>query len=413
MIGSTYGCKKSLISIFYSLKNSKKKPHTTPGMGLEKELYFMHQNTATTVTQNPKQSNFFEIPSDKIAYSGILERIRFDQWHIFNDMRHITQNMNLINFAALLAVFPRMGIYAYRIPQSAIAEKMGELFNMPVPARNTISKWEKELEKLGFLEIPKHVDWRRSKTKIRVIKEKFWELSRKGLEKLSYTCPHVTQIAGTVERVIQVNPKVLKDPILLVTKIRAREPSCDQPVHSHAGHVQKNEIGESKKFSRPPKDPSSAPRKLNKFENSVCHWFFQNRNIGSYREKVILFAKFLQLPATDGYLKQLQRNWADCSDVSRPGLVTMLIDFLSALDTVVTAVDSAPPLSLVSEKNDFPRNVRIPNTEKEALLSSMMFGNTYAGGHWNIYQQFLDGSEEHKDWMFENLDRLIVESSHG
>lgn len=370
----------------------------------------MHQNTAPTVTHTEQQSNFFAIPSDKIAYPGILERIKFEQWHIFQELRTITKNINLINYASLLAVFPRMGIYAFRIPQSALAEKMGDLFKIPVPARNTISKWEKELERLEFLQIPKHVDWRRSKTKIRVITQKFWNVSRKGLENLSYTCPHVTKMTGTLERVKQVIPKDLKDPTVLVTKIRARETNVVQPVQNHAVSGQKNKKGEgggTKKYSRPPKNKTGAPKKLNKFENSVGWWFFQNHSLNSYREAVILFGRFLELPPDDDYLQQLRRNWADCTDASRPGMTTALVKFLRALENGVTDVSSAPPLRIV--ENDFPRNVRKHDPEMEALLESFMFGKNYTGKFWKLHQDFVNGSEEHKDWMFENLDRLVSE----
>jgi hypothetical protein len=299
----------------------------------------MLSSTAPKLTQHSIKSNFFELKNSQIARAGILEKIKFEQWHIFTELRNKTKNINVINLASMLAAFPRMGIFAYEIPQSVIAEKMGKLFQMPVPARNTISKWEKELESLGFLQIPKHVAWKHHKTKIRVITKLFWNLSRKGLDKLSYTCPHVTFCAGKVERVEQVIPKVLTNSNF-VTKIRARE-TIDENAIQKTRAVSCQKI-ESKKFQRPPKNNTAQPKQLNKFENSIGFWLFQNKNVNSYREAVILFSRFLQIAGKDDYCAQLRKNWADCTDAARPGMVTALINFLRSLPEYAPSQVPAP-----------------------------------------------------------------------
>lgn len=379
----------------------------------------MPQNTEPTLTHNQRQSNFFEIPSNKIAYSGILERIDFAQWHIFGELNKITRNLNLINFASLLAVFPRMGIYAYRISQAELAEKMASLFDMAPPSRKTISSWELQLRDIGFLDIPEHVDWRRSKTKIRVITEKFWNVSRKGLEFLSYTCPRATEIAGKVERVVQGDPKVPNNNIL-VSEIRAREADGCQPGQSRAVSFQKNEKGQEKakttgqgtdpKFSRPPRHGGKGPRGLEKFQNSICHWLFQNNNLESYREAVILFARFLELPQNDDYVAQLRRAWKDCRDAERPGHVTGLIKFLRALGPGVTVGESAPPPLRVVVNNDFP-HVRMSDPEKAALLRALRDGGEYTGKYRGIHQYFNSVSERDQVWIVRNLDKLIQQSA--
>lgn len=304
----------------------------------------MQKNTAPRVTHKGTQSNFFHIPNAKIARSGLLEKIKFEQWHIFSDLRKKTRNINLINFASLLAVFPRMGIYAYEISQSVLAEKMAELFDMPLPARNTISAWENQLEKMGFLQIPKHVDWRASKTKIRVITKEFWNVSRKGLENLSYTCPHVTFCAGKVERVIQVIPKVINDPVKNTeTEIRAREVKKQPKQLPRA-------VSQNLKFSRPPKNQGSIPKKLSRFENSIMFWLFQNNKLRSYREGVIIFGRFLQAGRKDQFYLTLEKAWNDCRDASRPGLVADLINNFRDDDTDQNGAQNfAAPLQLLTD----------------------------------------------------------------
>jgi hypothetical protein len=350
-------------------------------------------NTNTTLTQQKQNANFFELKNSQIARSGLLEKIHFEQWHVFRELRSFTRNVNVINLASMLAVFPRMGIFAYEISQAEMAEKMSALFSIPVPARNTVSKWENELKRLGFLEIPKHVNWRQQKTKIRVITKKFWELSRRGLPSLSYTCPHVTYLTGKVDRVVQDTPKA---PLVSnsVTEIRAHETIKKQSGQSRAvSRLNKT----AKKFSRPPKNQNVAPKKLNKFENSVGHWLFQNNRLDSYREAVILFSRFLQIASGDEYCAQLRRAWADCRDASRPGLVSQLIDYLRALNdsmqipseknTVCESSHAQQQCSLSEPRDDDP--------DRESLRLALFFGTPYPH----------DGKYSHVVRHFQNSDR--------
>lgn len=353
----------------------------------------MQKNTAPTLTHKGNQSNFFHIPNSQIARSGLLEKIKFEQWHIFAELRKKTRNVNLINFASLLAVFPRMGIYAYEIPQSILAEKMAELFEMPVPARNTISDWEKQLEKMGFLQIPKHVDWRASKTKIRVITKVFWNVSRKGLENLSYTCPHVAFCAGKVERVVQVNPKDPKDPVKNTqTKIRAHAVNNKREQHTRAG-------SQNLKFSRPPKNQSTVPKKLTRFENSIMFWLFQNRNLRSYREGVIVFGRFLEAGRNDEFYATLEKAWPECRDASRPGLVGDLIRNFrdNELPGGTELKSYAPPLQVVDTMA--PKTSTDP--EMIMLQNAIFWGAEYAGKYPQIVAEWKVATPEKQDRIVE------------
>lgn len=355
-------------------------------------------NTSTVEYKHSKEDRKQIISNSRIARSGILPRIKYTQWHIFNSLRTKTKNINVINLASLLAVFPRMGIYAYEITQTEIAEKMAELFEMEnVPARNTISTWEKELAKIGLLEIPRHVDWGSRKTKLRLITHKFWDLSRQGLEKMSYECPHVTFCAGRVER---VKPVIPEDPNIsnkYVTKIRARETEIKQPVQSRTKSSQN-------KFSRPPKNQKTIPKKLSKFENSICWWLFQNRNLHSYREGILIFAEFLGLPSRDDYREGLQRAWNDCRDAERPGLVTDLIRNmragLPATAKTEAGQSAIPPLQIVAAAP--PKN---ENPEMAMLRNALLFGMPYAGNYPDLVAEFKTAAPYRQDEILENLGR--------
>jgi hypothetical protein len=356
----------------------------------------MQKNTAAKVTHHFFQSNFFHIPNSHIARSGLLEKINFEQWHIFSEMRTKTRNVSLINFASLLAVFPRMGIYAYEIPQSYLAEKMADLFNMEeVPARNTISTWEKQLEKMGFLEIPKHVDWRASKTKIRVITKEFWNISRKGLENLSYTCPHVTYIGGKVEEVKHNNPKVLKDPVINIEPKKRARAIDNRPEPKTRAESQ------NKRFSRPPKNNRIVPKKLNRFENSVMFWLFQNKNLKSYREAVIIFGRFLEAGRGDGFYTTLEKAWSDCRDVSRPGLVADLIRNFRDHQTNENVY--FPPLQVVHENTDNLNPDIQKNPELIMLQNAILWGANYAGKYPDIVTEYRNGTPDKQDKIVDLL----------
>jgi hypothetical protein len=355
------------------------------------------QNTAENLTHKNIKSNFFTVPNSNIARSGFLEKIQFTQWHVFDDLRDRTKNINVINLASLIAVMPRMGIYSYEIPQAEIAEKMAMLFKMTAPpARNTISKWEHELEKMGFLEIPSHVDWRASKTKIRVITKKFWHLARRGKDYLSYTCPPVTFCAGKVDKVIQVILKkdLKSDPVV---KIRACETKIKPVIPSRA-------ISEKLKFSRPPKPGKSIPKRLSKFENSVMFWLFQNKNLVSYREGVILFARFLEMGSTDDYYRLLETAWQDCRDAARPGLVSDMIRNMRSVESVPLAelqAETVPPLQAVMES--IPRKSDDP--ELPMLRNALVFGAPYAGKYPGLVSEFKSATPDRQDEIILGLSR--------
>lgn len=327
-------------------------------------------STVPNLTQSNQKSNKFPLHSGKLARRGLFDKIHTEQWHIYRELKHHTKNLNVINLASLLAVLPRMGIFAYEITQAELAEKMATLFKMEsVPARNTISKWENELKKMGLVEIPEHVDWKNTKTKIRVITKKFWDLSRLGLPELSYTCPPVTFCAGKVERVEQVNPKERNNKKLLETEIRGRARDEMLKQQSPAGRAvagleNKNFQKPEKIAIRPPKNKTGASKKLNRFENSVSHWFFQNKNLESYREGLILIARFLELGRADDYYKKLEINWNDCGDASRPGMISDLIRYLRTVEPANIPEPVRPPLYVVNPApnpkapgSDFPASV--------------------------------------------------------
>lgn len=335
----------------------------------------------------------------KIAYSGLLERIHFEQWHVFAELRKLTKNIDLINYASLLAVFPRMGFYAYRISQSEMAEKTGLLFGGRVPARNTISKWENELQRIGLLEIPRHVDWANSKTKIRIFTEKFWNISRRGLPFLSYTRTHVTFWRGSVERVGQYKPTVNH---IDLNEIRAREQTETIALpDTRAASPVKNEQN-----IRPPKyNNARMPKNLSKFENSFCWWLFQSKSLDSYRDGVVLFSRFLELPQNDDYLSQLRRNWMDCGDAARPGLVSETVKFLRTLDAPVIIM---PPVRIA---NPQPPKNGMADPDKALLLKSLIDGIDYQGKYRNIFEYFRNATESTQIWIVRNIDQLIRQSS--
>ena len=367
----------------------------------------MFSRPAPIVSHPASKSNFFKLKNSEIARAGLLEKIKFEQWHIFTDLRNKTKNINVINLASVLAAFPRMGVFAYEIPQAVIAEKMADLFSIPVPARNTISKWEKELEKLGLLQIPKHVNWRQHKTKIRVITKQFWNMARRGLEKLSYTCPHVTFCTGNSERVEQVTPKVHNNNKNYVTEIRARETN-KQNSKPHTRAVSVLNKKEPKKFQRPPKNNSSQPKKLNRFENSIGHWLFQNKNVASYREAVILFSRFLQIVSKDDYCTQLRKNWSDCTDAARPGMVTQLIQYLrdnsapapAPKPFMVPAVaPEMPPKEITG--NDNPAD---ENPETAALRLALFFGVPYTGERFtSLVKHFKNSDPDEQEFIIQKF----------
>lgn len=341
--------------------------------------------------QNSQNATNF-LSKKHCAGPGILEKIHFVQWHIFDMLRHQTTNVRLINYASLLAVFPRMGIFAIEIPQSLIAEKMGELFGC-VPTRQTISKWECQLQEMGYLQIPRHVDWQHSSTKIRVITEKFWNISRRGLEKLSYSCPHATLCCGKFEEVKHVTPE---DPNNnnSVIQIRAREVSTDRQASSRAESVLNKKSVE--KRTTPPKNKTGRPKQLNRFENSIMHWLFQSRKLSSYREGVILFGQFLS-QNRDEYYSWLKKCWRECGDSQRPGLVRDLIDRMRMVPDVQE--DTVPPLQLAEQR---------PDLEHISVLNAMLLGYEYEGPCNTLIKRFRGAGRDEQDEILAGIDELIL-----
>lgn len=322
-----------------------------------------------------------KISAEKIATAGILERITHEQWHVYESLRKLTKNINVINLASLLAVLPRMGINAYEISQLELAEKMSRHFDMPfVPSRNTISKWEHELQRIGCLEIPRHIDWRNNKTKIRLFTDFFWEISRRGMPKMSHNYPPVTVLTGKVERVEQFNPLSQNNPKESVTKKRARETNNGMDDSCHRA---KSDL---KKFSRPPKNKKSKIRKLSRFENSVMWWMFQASALPSYRDGVILFAKFLRICSHDDYCQQLERHWRECTDALRPGLIRELITYLSDLST--SDPDAPAPMQSATPI--------LSQTRQQEMLRAALFFDCEPQPQWlELVTRFrISGSED-------------------
>jgi hypothetical protein len=339
--------------------------------------------SSSDLTQVSHQSIIFTPTNDKIAYAGILEHIDREQWHVFTELRGRTKNINVINLASLLAVFPRIGIYAYEISQNDIAAKMAAMFDMPTPARSSVSKWECELQRMGLLQIPRHVDWRAHGTKMRVITPEFWNMARRGLEKISYTCPHVTYLHGKSERVKQVLPEN-SFAVNSVSSIRARS-RADQKKNQHSP--------EKMKFRRPPK--SARPHQLGRFENSIVHWLFQHRDLVNYREGIILCARFLEIAAEDDFISLLRKRWTECTDSERPGHVGALIKHLRA----ESSADAA-------QQQPAPENAKRENSmEKSALRNSLFLGEAIPTGYGEIVREFRTASQDRQDQIIRNLEK--------
>jgi hypothetical protein len=347
------------------------------------------QNTVATVTHDQQKTTFFQFSKRTVAGSGLLEKLRFVQWRVSETLQTKTQNINVVRLASLLAALPRMGICAFNFSHNQMAKKFGELYQMPAPSRKSILKWEHELEQIGYLKIPRHTA---CKAKTRVFTKEFWTLSRAGLPSLSYTSVPVTRWDTYGDK--QATPK---DPNLqknIETKKRAIDIDNKEQRHSRAE-------SQNKKFERPPKFSRRQPKKLTRFENSIMFWLFQNRELSTYREGVILFARFLKICADEPYCKKLQQNWKDCRDASRPGLVADLIRWLRSYeDNAPGECEPVPPLQLAGIgdlPDDTPAQRECP--ECKALVATLLFEKPYRGRHPEILRKVnsLDGTE--KDMM--------------
>jgi hypothetical protein len=348
----------------------------------------MQINTVPTLTHVNKKTTFFQFSKRTVASSGLLEKLRFVQWRVSETVQKKTESVNVIRLAALLAALPRMGICAFNFSHNQLAKKFGELYQMPAPSRKSVLTWEHKLSEIGYLKIPQH---NASKAKTRVFTKEFWELSRHGMPPLSYTSVPVTRWDTYGD--LQATPK---DPNVS-KKFETEKRAIDIDNKEQRGSRAESQI---KKFDRPPRYERAQPKKLDKFENSVMFWFFKQKTLSSYREGVILFAKFLQICKTDPYCRQLQKNWADCRDGSRPGLARNLIEFLRGLsDGAADEPEPLPPLQLAGIGDlpgDEPHAKEDPQIK--ALLATLLFEKPYRGRHPAIVKKYhsLDDSDRDK-----------------
>jgi hypothetical protein len=266
---------------------------------------------------------------------------------------------------------------------------------MPAPSRKSVLTWEHKLEQMGYLKIPKH---NASKAKTRVITKEFWNLSRHGMPVLSYTSVPVTRWDTYGDT--QVTPKDPNVSKKFETEKRAIDIDNKEQRRSRAQ-------SQNKKFERPPKYQRKQPKQLSRFENSIMFWLFQSRELETYREGVILFARFLNICAADPYCRKLRDNWRDCRDASRPGLVRDLIRFLRPLsESQPNEPDPLPPLQLAGI-GDMPADER-PGTGRDdpqvkALLQACMFGKPYRGGHPEMLRFYQKATAPEKDKILLNL----------
>lgn len=353
------------------------------------------QNTsfAPKLTHEAPKTNFFKKTKRQIAGSGLLEKIQFVQWRISEKIQEKTDNVNVIRLAALLAVFPRMGIFAFEFSHAHLSKKFGELYKVKPPSRKSICAWEHALRDMGFLQIPEH---RASKPKTRVFTELFFQLARERMPKMSYISVPVTWYPTNEETQVNTTSILTNN---YETKKRARviEQQNAKPATRAPSQI--------KKISRPPKHRSGVPKGLNEFENSVAWWLFQNKNRGSYRRACLIFAEFLKMAAGDDYYLQLKRNWAQCRDVERPGLISDLIRNLgSCVDDGLPGGGSNAPVS-------FPPLCSVPDApettdpEIAKLRIAMVFGGDYSGHYPQLLAAFKRGNDEQRESILKNLEQ--------
>jgi hypothetical protein len=353
------------------------------------------QNTVPKITHDQQKTNFFPYSRRDVAGSGLLEKLKFVQWRVSETIQTKTENVNVIRLASLLAALPRMGIIAFNFSHNHMAKKFAELYGVPAPSRKSILNWEHTLQDLGYLQIPKH---NASKSKTRVFTDEFWNLSRVGLPFLSHTSVPVTWLPTNGDKqVIPKDPTVTKN---LETKKRAIDIDNKKEVPTRAPSLEN-------KFSRPPKFDRKRPKKLTRFENSIMFWLFQNRELATYREGVILFAQFLDMfAAGDDYCRKLQGNWKDCRDASRPGMVGDLIRFLrSAVEFSgrggCSNANPVPPLQILDSHPHKTREKSDPEIQK--LLNTILWQSPYAGDHPDIIDKFREGAPDVQDRILDEL----------
>lgn len=361
------------------------------------------QNTsfALKLTHDSANTNFFHKSKRQIAGSGLLEKIKFVQWRISEKIQENTDNINVIRLAALLAVFPRMGIFAFEFSHAHLAKRFGDLYNIPSPSRKSICTWEKALSNMGLIDIPRH---KASKPKTRVFTKKFWDMSRERMPKMSYLSVPVTWYPANEETQVNTTQDLTRT---IETKKRAIDIDHNNSIqHTRAP-------SRIKKISRPPKHKGDVPKGLDAFENSVAWWLFQNKNRGSYRNACLIFAEFLRMADSgDGYFLQLQRAWKDCRDSERPGLVSDLIRNLRpsmALPDLPggRAHHQAPvraPLRIVPPDSfDLPAAEKQSDPEIAKLRIAMVFGGEYTGRYPERLREYQRSTDARREQILNSL----------
>jgi len=350
------------------------------------------QNTsfAGRLTHNSQNTNFFQKSKRQIAGSGLLEKITFVQWRISEKIQEKTDNVNVIRLAALLATLPRMGIFAFEFSHGQLAKKFGQLYQVKAPSRKSICTWEHTLENLGLIQIPRH---KASKPKTRVFTELFFHMARERMPKLSYTYVPVTWHPTNEDTQDTHTPKLTKN---IETKNRADDIDHIEQLPARApSQFQKN--------SRPPKHKTDGktPKGLDKFENSVAWWLFQNKNRGSYRRACLIFAEFLKMAdVRDPYYMQLKTAWAQCRDCERPGLVSDMIRNLEgSLPTGAASLPIAAPLCVV------PDAEKPMDPEVAKLRIAMVFGGAYTGRYPQLLEQFNRATDKQQVRILKKLEQ--------
>jgi len=334
----------------------------------------------------------------KLAGENILSRLLYDQWHVFEKLRHEIRNVNVLNLACMLGSLPRMGYSQYSISQEEIAYQMSRRYNMPLPSRQSVGQWEKTLAKHGYLEIPNAPGRGSQRSKKRCFTEKFWTVARRGMDKkFPYTNLHEREINPPAYEV-ELKPNI--------KKIRTCESNNIEQRPDRASLPQK---GKQKKWKQA--DHMKPPRylgprkqkKLSYFENSVRYWLFRNWTMEGTREAHILYARFLKIQDTDPFIQQLSKHWRDKNgprDCERPNHVNQLVKHLRKCD--LTNIPDQEPVETTKEPvNKCARILETP--QRKAFRSAMLLGDKYDGPAMDILERFRRGSEQDQEQILKQF----------
>jgi len=352
------------------------------------------------------QSNQQNSVAEKIARKGILNRVKFDQWHVFNALRSEIKNVNVLNLASLLAALARMDCTAYEIPQNEIAHKFGCHFDEKIPTRQAVARWEKQLADCGLIRIPKAPGRGQTATKRRYFTQKFINIAcRKKPKKSSYTSIHATAgcAASTYIRVVQGTDNPQPDP----NQLRAFKHNNKQVKPEPARITNKNQ---NPARPRPPKFKTANQKPLTKFQKSVQWWLWQNRNVSGPADATILFALFLQMEPGDDYLNQLRAAWKNCGDASRHGLINGLVEYLRQQRELIRRAsgDRAGVLFSGNKATDTPENSKadtggnLVSLDKRKFSAALCgFDDNYTGPARHIVDTFHQSSESEQQRILE------------